>query len=446
MPSAPMSNDATIIPLSPWELDNLHLPPITTLTFYPGTAPVGYLRSRVAELLAANPWLTARLVKKGTPNGDVALSVPPRADSESVVDSHFKVYDAGQTGLADDLDYRELVSRVLPVQCARSKPAIDHEPLFKVAVMPLEGEPRSSADAQPSAESASMHEVDPGGFALMVSMNHTVGDGHTYYRLYQMLSADADMQALEPTRVQGFEDEKTLVVGAKESAFLTSAGVGLGVVGTFLLAKATRRQQHVSVHALDQTWVDAQKELARAEGKVPFVSTNDVMTSWFFRDMDSDANLMVANFRSRTPSIAGLGEEHVGNYEANIPYFRGDVETPALIRQSIRGEDGTFRARPAGTPTTAIPGFFTMLRNRMSIITNWASFYHEFALAADDGHRRLISPELHIPIMESEGMITSVWNNAILFASGKGRLGILLITQEQPDAAPGTGPLGPSII
>ena len=83
----------------------------------------------------------------------------------------------------------------------------------------------------------------------------------------------------------------------------------------------------------------------------------------------------------------------------------------------------------------------------MSIITNWASFYRDLALAADDdGNRRLIIPELHMPIMESDGMITSVWNNAILFASGKSRLGILLITREQPDAAPGAGPLGPSII
>ena len=37
------------------------------------------------------------------------------------------------------------------------------------------------------------------GFALVVSMNHTVGDGHTYYRIYRMLDADTEAEALDPS-------------------------------------------------------------------------------------------------------------------------------------------------------------------------------------------------------------------------------------------------------
>ena len=66
------------------------------------------------------------------------------------------------------------------------------------------------------------------GFALVVSMNHTVGDGHTYYRLYAMLDADTEVEALDPIRVAGFEEAKTDVVGEDESAFFTSAGGGPG--------------------------------------------------------------------------------------------------------------------------------------------------------------------------------------------------------------------------
>ncbi len=37
--------------LSEWELANLHLPPITTVTFYAGAAPVAALEQRVGEIL-----------------------------------------------------------------------------------------------------------------------------------------------------------------------------------------------------------------------------------------------------------------------------------------------------------------------------------------------------------------------------------------------------------
>ena len=81
-----------------------------------------------------------------------------------------------------------LVRCLLPVQCARSKPATDaDEPLFKVAVVPLE----ASADDTGTATMRS--RVTLPGFALVVSLNHTMGDGHTYYRLYGMLDANADV-------------------------------------------------------------------------------------------------------------------------------------------------------------------------------------------------------------------------------------------------------------
>ena len=37
-------------------------------------------------------------------------------------------------------------------------------------------------------------------FALVVSMSHNVGDGHTFYSLYKMLCADREIKPLNPTR------------------------------------------------------------------------------------------------------------------------------------------------------------------------------------------------------------------------------------------------------
>ena len=46
-----------ILKLTEWEVANLHLPPVTTVTLYEGSAPVKFLRSRIASMLKKNPWL-----------------------------------------------------------------------------------------------------------------------------------------------------------------------------------------------------------------------------------------------------------------------------------------------------------------------------------------------------------------------------------------------------
>ena len=422
---ASQEESLVFLTLTEWELANLHLPPVTTVTFYPGVAPIEFLHRRVALILEKNRWLTTRIVKATTVDGVVAMAY----NSSEVLpptDDHFSVYEPEEVGLSLNMNYEALVRCLLPVQCARSKPATDtDEPLFKVAVVPVE----AADDTEPTPMQG---RVTLPGFALVVSMNHTAGDGHTYYRLYGMLDADTEVEALNPIRVSGFEEAKTEVIGETESAVFTSAGLGLGIMGTYLLAKLTHREpQNVCVHAIDPAWIAQEKAKAKEEPQVPFVSSNDALTSWFFREMKGDTNIMVANFRNREPAIVDLTDDHAGNYEANVPYFPGDVETPALIRRSILGPDHGFRARRAGSPVTRLPGFWTLLRNRTAIITNWASFYHDVALRAhpDQKDSQPCMPQLHLPILEPNGMITSVWNNGVVFCPRAGELGMLMITR-----------------
>ena len=102
---------------------------------------------------------------------------------------------------------------------------------------------------------------------------------------------------------------------------------------------------------------------------------------------------------------------------------------------------------------TEIPSSLKRLRNKVSIISNWATFYCDVNLKdeAQDNTKSALKPKLHFPIMEADGIITSVWNNAIVFRPRAGDLGILTITQriedgrlvqeEEPD-----GPLGKRIL
>ena len=422
-------NGRVTLKLTKWELKNLHLPPVTTVTMYEGSAPVEFLRRRLAMILEKNPWLTSRIVKKSSADNVVALEYAKTFVLEPVIDQYFSVYEPGDAGFSLSMTYEALVQSLLPVQCARSKLATDKdEPLFKVVVVPIEGEETDDNQTATPLQQA----ITLPGFALVVSMNHTLGDGHTYYKLYGMLSAETDVETLDPVRVDDFEEAKTEVIGEKENAMFTSAGIGLGITGTYLGAKLTRRKpQNVCIHAVDPAWVKQEKVKAKQGAQVPFVSTNDALTSWFFREMKSDLNIMVVNFRSRHPSVLNLSDHHVGNYEANLPYFPGDVETPALIRKSIRDDDGAFRASRAGFPETKIPGFWTLLHNKAAIITNWATFYRDVNLQdnAQNNKGTLTKPKLHLPIMEPDGIITSVWNSAIIFRPRAGEFGLLMITQ-----------------
>jgi len=432
-------DDRETLTLTPWELENLHLPPVTTLTLFEGAPPTAYLRRRLAMILEKNPWLTSRIIKKSTEGSVVALAYTESFEATASIDQHLTVYAPEDVSISLTMPYEAMVKALLPVQCARSKPATDKdEALFKVAVIPVKAEATDTGSPTPLQQAMTSSKTETeAGFALVISMNHTLGDGHTYYKVYGMLSADTDIEALDPIRVEGFETAKIQVVGEQESAMFKSPGVALGIMGDYLGAKITRRPpQNVAIHQIGPEWLSRQKAKAKQEHLAPFVSSNDIISSWFFREMKADLNIMLANFRSRQPAIVGLNEQHSGNYEANIPYFRGDIENPALIRQSIRNIDGTFRARRAGVPATKIPEFMTLLHNKSALITNWATFYRDLVLqdkrseaeSSENIECQPQNPKLHFPIMESSGIITSVWNNGIIFRPRSGELGILMIT------------------
>ena len=41
-----------------------------------------------------------------------------------------------------------------------------------------------------------------------------------------------------------------------------------------------------------------------------------------------------------------------------------------------------------------------------------------------------MQPKLHLPVMKSDGMISSMWNSAIIFRPRANKLGILMLTRK----------------
>jgi len=179
----------------------------------------------------------------------------------------------------------------------------------------------------------------------------------------------------------------------EETKYFTSVGTVMNLIGGLITSKpATMKTGLVS-----STWIDSQKqkhkdELAGETG-VDFVSTNDLLTSMYFRTIKADVGLMVINFRNR---IDGLTSDLAGNYENMIGYQPPDYSAPHLIRKSL----SNYR-RSVTISEPLCPGFIRRTRASIGIITNWANVYHhiEFTDAAHIVHTPLFRPAkfpLHI--------------------------------------------------
>ena len=166
-------------------------PATSTVTLYNGdfAAAAEHLIKRVDEMVAANPWLAA--VLDFDESGELNAYIPPDAASRKLLEV--------LEGVALSGDYGPLVKSLETAICV--KPSIEAAgtgaPLFSVRLLrDLNAERR---------------------FALVVSANHSLIDGHGFYRLYNMLSSESKVEALDPTRKQELPARMLAAMGDEPS-------------------------------------------------------------------------------------------------------------------------------------------------------------------------------------------------------------------------------------
>jgi len=214
----------------------------------------------------------------------------------------------------------------------------------------------------------------------VVSANHSLLDGHGYYRIYNMLSEGAAVERLDPARKFDLP-AKMVAAMNNERSLLQQASPGF--LFRFITAQvrnAMMRETHCHAFYIDEDWVAARK--ATADG-VAFVSTNDCVVSEFCTLLNCDVALMAINFRNK---IEGCGDSDVGNYEDLLAYTRRDYASPSLIRRSVTGPR-YFRASGAPLPTN-----LEHLSSSYGAITNWATFARPLEI---DGVQ-----QLHLPLLD----------------------------------------------
>jgi len=396
------------------------LPSVSATTFYKGgSLPSKALRERVRAVVEMNPWLAGRLhflpgwmrAAASAPwflrwaFYQAVLMVPPRSDVDSFL------VELGDIGLRPDMPYDELMQKcnqhVSVMQPAGVVALLKEAPLFQVTLAP----------------------AGPDHFAMVVSLSHAIADGHTFYHIHGMLDANAEVRALDRVtsclEAQDAAKEKTVGLHKYESYHDVRK---LGLQG---LRSLIRPKPKPAIYYVSTDWIAGEKQRAAKDTSgVGWVSTNDVLTSWFFNLSQCTTGFMCINFRNRVP---GLTDVNAGNFEGLMPYWPEECNTPSKIRQSLN----TFRTARDDTP-----GYLANFFGQCTGVTNWTTFYQPVNFPGSSLHS-------HIPTMDCSNL---TWAIMVIFSPDSGSVGICVYARDpavikRVESSPAVRPwaLGPEI-
>ena len=311
--------------------------------------------------------------------------------------------------------YAKIVRDLGPALCKTSdQSAKAKEPLWKVSLVPDSEEPDER-------------------FCVVVSGNHSLLDGHDFYRLYNMLSGDSQVKALNPIRKQQVPASILAAMGSEPSLMALSPP---GFIVRFISAQL-RNYLFPATQALgfcvSDDWIADQKSALKHKNKdVPFVSTNDILVSTFSRLTACDVSLMAINFRDR---VDGCSKDDVGNYEDLLCYSPSDYASPALIRKSV-SPDSAYTA--AAQPRPPLPTNIQHLSGATyAAITNWATFARPLVLAG-------AAEDLHVPLFDwPVSTPACAFSAMVIFRPSAGRVGVMVAGKSKVmDAVRSSGMVG----
>ncbi len=336
----------------------MNAPSVTTINIYEGRLPANEIRKRVADIIAANPWLASRLLTGR--NGKCAMhysSTPSKDECASHV-VEVSISSLGGAKSYEDLAADVTLQALVVGTGASTLDRIDALQ-FRVGIA---------------------YDERAGKSALIFSLSHVMSDGATFYSLYRQLDPCEPIVSLHAER----REEATKAINrSADMRWLFTArwmvGMAVNVVWTNLAAlrigwdsRATQIRRVSSIHAdtIAQLKAEATSNPRRRPSESsplvpPFVSTHDLVASSFFHTARMAGNLLVVNMRVGGRA-EGVGKELAGNYDAVIVYPLQDCVRPEQIRQSL----STLRCESGNDPAP----FSTM--HGFALVSNWASFSH----------------------------------------------------------------------
>ena len=233
-----------------------------TLYNYAGAPPREFLMQRVGQILRSNPWLTS--VWKGK-----KLLYPKEINEErcaQIINLHFCEISISLEKL--DSNYLEVISTLKPYLCKNDndlKKAGPKDVPFRVTLI------------------RDVSQTDRLG--LLVSINHTLVDGASFYEIYGMLSKTTTVVSLDPLRlgIKNFAKLQEITLGKAESKLFTNPMLLGNLIGAIIADIWRGMKREVMLCELEPTYLEKCKQEFTPEEDVPFISNNDIITSLVVR-------------------------------------------------------------------------------------------------------------------------------------------------------------------
>jgi hypothetical protein len=373
------TEDETVVELLAAEKAMSGAKPIPLLTWFKGdySQVEDTLRQRAHEILKANPWLGGRLLKR---NGETALVYSPSSAADP--NRHFQCLTSLKKPISRDTPLDQLAPLLSHLVALEGGPT---GPLWQVYIIPDFKLPHTH-------------------FAVLFVMSHVLVDGNTFYQIQNMLlNAKEQVVALDPRRIMTIDQKQIEVLGGEaEYKVMQSSAFVIAMIGGVLHKMITGTKLVGRIHLVDPKGMEeAKKQAVVGMNDISFVSTNDVLTSWFLQNCHCKHGLMALNFRGR---LEGCTENNAGNYEHVIFLRPEDSASASLIRKTILPKEPP-RFQRLVTYNEPMPDFWTMVGESIGLATNWSSFAKP---AWVDG----CEEDIQIPLYDSTGAFPS---NLVIF-------------------------------
>ena len=380
---------------------------ITTVTFFRGKAKssIVFIRKRLRAIVADNSWLAGRVVRvKDEKN--LRLDFPSAAEgtyavTDATLDEMLQL-DPPNLRIHSKISYIELRHNVVTskAQLPKAKNLVNKQDLVLRITIVSDAIDREA------------------GFAIVFSMSHNIGDGHTYYAIMNMISEGSEIKPLNTKRDPEVE-LRCQNAFKEEFAYISSFA---NMFSTFWKLYCLP-QTDCHAYYVDKSRVEAAKTAAKERG-ADYVSTNDVLISTFGSLLNARLCFMAMNLRNR---VEGVTENNAGNHEGLLALDESFYEQPEFIR-TVLDEGPPFVAHGR-----SFPGACEAASSRIVISTNWSSFSRHIQLP-DCDH------VLQVPI------VFCLFESALIFAPRANELAVLYgIRSMDRSRLCAVAPLGPSV-
>ena len=356
-------------------------PPISTLTWFQGDhrSVTDLLRQRIHAMIQQNPWMmTGQIVRSPFFVNKPPLLVyfdPNKVEGVDLdgivlhVDPEDSPISYSPTTAATAIKYQYLATR----RYTNITDEHDHQspgPLMRVTVVPCRKQPMDY-------------------FAVILSVSHAVVDITSFYALHGMLLSEPHLHlpqrgqqdfprswSLDMTPLVEDEDAWARRALGEDAFSLQHNRVAISVKGLFSLVGRFFIRNRSGTDFCFLVDNDAMNEEKQKHGSLgptdsnATVSTNDVLTSWFFSTCKCAIGLLCVDFQRRISQAQQRQNRHTStimkgrNHWGVIVYQPEDVQYPWQIRQSLR----TMRRTISGNLPNA---WHFATRGSVGIATSW---------------------------------------------------------------------------